>query len=67
MSTACKANTRILLEIKEREQQRGFSSFSHERRDSNEEAHELVRFAGRHVWLLEPPFGLSMHANLEAI
>jgi ribonuclease HI len=55
----------ILLEIKERARVRGNISFSHEKREFNGEAHNLARFAstlpeGRHLWLLEPPFGLNM-------
>jgi hypothetical protein len=35
----------ILLEIKARASQRGVTSFVHERREVNEEAHHMTRFA----------------------
>jgi hypothetical protein len=62
----------ILMEIKNRALQRGAASFCHERRESNEEAHNLARYAsslpvGRHVWFLEPPYGLIMPVALESI
>jgi hypothetical protein len=55
----------ILSEIKDQSRIRGGTSFIHERRESNFEAHNLAKMAstlpvGRHVWLLEPPERLNM-------
>jgi hypothetical protein len=59
----------ILIEIKIRARQREGTSFKHEKRGSNVEAHRLARYAtclpaGRHVWFLEPPVGLNMHVTI---
>jgi hypothetical protein len=55
----------VLLEIRERAQQRVNTTFIHERRASNGEAHRLARFAsslpvGRYTWLVEPLEGLNI-------
>jgi hypothetical protein len=62
----------IIMEIKGRSRERGFTFFTHERRECNVEAHHLARFAsslpaGRFVWLLEPPPGLDMPVIFESI
>jgi hypothetical protein len=59
----------ILREVKDRSKRRGNTTFIHERREANVEAHRLARFAsslpvGRHVWLTEPPVGLNMPVTL---
>jgi hypothetical protein len=58
----------ILLEIRSMASLRGGTTFGHERREFNEEAHRLARFAsslpvGRYVWLLEPPIELQTRVN----
>jgi ribonuclease HI len=62
----------IIMEIKGRSRDRGFTSLCHERRECNVEAHRLARFAsslpaGRFLWLLEPPPGLDKPVILESI
>jgi hypothetical protein len=58
----------ILLEIRSMASLRGGTTFGHERREFNEEAHRLARFAsslpvGRYVWLLDPPIELQTRVN----
>ena len=59
----------VLAEIKDRARLRGDTTFVHEGRGSNEEAHRIARFAsslpiGRHVLFLEPPVGLNIAVTL---
>jgi hypothetical protein len=53
-----------VLEVRDRVSLRGGTTFRHERREFNIEAHILARFAssllvGRYVWVLEPPIKLQ--------
>ena len=53
----------VVKEIKERARDFVFVDFIHENRNSNVDAHALARSlisfdTGRHVWFLEPPFGI---------
>jgi hypothetical protein len=55
----------ILQEIKDRAKMRGETTFNHEKREANVEAHRLARFASslpvsRHVWFV----GLNMSITL---
>jgi hypothetical protein len=55
----------ILMETRDRAQQRTGTTFVHERRESNGEAHRLARFAsttpaGRYVWFVQPPADLNI-------
>jgi hypothetical protein len=59
----------ILREIKESAVIRENTTFHHEGRRSNVEAHRLARVAtslpiGRHVWLGTLPKGLNFHVNI---
>jgi hypothetical protein len=59
----------IPMEVKEQARERRMTSFVHERREMNGEAHRMARFAssllgGRHVWFLEPPAVLNMPVTL---
>ena len=49
----------IIKEIRKKKKRYTMVSFSHERREANEEAHRLAKAAvylevGRHVWFLSP-------------
>jgi ribonuclease HI len=59
----------ILKEIRARMLQRGGTTFGHERRDFNKEAHIVARFASslpvcQYVWYLDPPIDLQTHAKV---
>jgi hypothetical protein len=59
----------ILREVREGAALRGNSTFVHEERKSNGEAHRLARFAsslpsGRYVWFIHPPYGVNIPINL---
>jgi ribonuclease HI len=58
----------ILTEIQARASSRGDTTFGHERREHNVEAHNLARFAsslpeGRYVWFLEPPIDIPTNVT----
>jgi hypothetical protein len=58
----------ILLEVKDMMRHYRGTTFGHERREFNEEAHRLARFAsslpaGRYVWFLDPPIELQTRVN----
>jgi hypothetical protein len=60
----------ILKETSDHARSRGDTTFVHEGRESNGEAHRLARFAssspaGRYVWFVEPPLGLNIHVILD--
>jgi hypothetical protein len=59
----------ILREVREGAALRGDTTFVHEGRESNGEAHCLARFAsslpsGRYVWFIHPPEVVNIHVNL---